>query len=432
MNIQSQTAQSDYPVTLPQRFWAPLELALGRAEYGRECTDYSDDSYLHSGVGRVLEASCSGREWVQLFNTCHDQSVSVNNFFAALKSDRRLKLLQEIDLDIRQQANGLVGSHRDIFADHPELNAFEIYASDGHSHGASAHEERRGDKKWAVNHIFSLNLRTHTMAYLALTKPAKGKKKEHEITAIKRSDGRGLRFGVPKKTKVIHVYDPAIIDYSAWHRWKYSYGVYIITREKINSTVTTIGIPDWDRNDPRNAGVLSDEMVESSNNVAMRRVRYRDPITGNEYSFLTNELKLPPGLIAFLYRKRWDIEKAFDEFKNKLGQKQAWAKSDTSKIQQALFMVATHNLMEMLEYILESEEGITDLKVQDKRNKRQAQAIKKVKAANMKINPMLLIAQKATQRSLQFIRWLRNGMALNDPWEHAVEMLRPLMLKYLA
>ena len=79
----------------------------------------------------------------------------------------------------------------------------------------------------------------------------------------------------------------------------------------------------------------------------MRRVKYRDPTTGNEYSFLTNEMTLPPRVIAFLYQKRWDIEKVFDEFKNKLGQKKAWAKSDTSKIQQALFMTTTHNLMEI-------------------------------------------------------------------------------------
>ncbi len=90
--------------TLSQRFLTPLELALSRADHSRECTDYSDNTYLHSGVvGRVLEASRSGREWVQRFNACHDQTVSVNNFFAALKSDRRLSLLRENDLDIRQQ-----------------------------------------------------------------------------------------------------------------------------------------------------------------------------------------------------------------------------------------------------------------------------------------------------------------------------------------
>jgi hypothetical protein len=431
MNNQLPPIQSDRSFTLSQRFWAPLELAFSRAGHSRECTDYGDNTYLHSGVGRVLQASHSGREWVQFFNACHDESVTVNNFFAALRSDRRLKLLQEIDHDIRQQANELAGSYRDPFVDHPELDGFEIYASDGHSHGASAHEERRGGKKRAVTHLFSLNLRTHTMAHLTMTQPAEGKKKEHEITAIKRSNGRVLRLGAPKKTKVIHVYDPAIIDYHAWQRWKQGSGVYIITREKKNSRLMTIGLNEWDWDDPRNAGILSDETVGPSNGFAMRRVRYRDPATGNEYSFLTNESTLPPGVIAFLYKKRWDVEKVYDEFKNKMYQKQAWGKTDIAKIQQALFMVITHNLIEMLEHVLETEEGITDKKVQDKQGKRWAKIINTVQAAGLEINPMLLNIQKATQRSLQFIRWLRTELTMNSSWEYAVEELRPLMLKYL-
>ncbi len=95
-------------------------------------------------------------------------------------------------------------------------------------------------------------------------------------------------------------------------------------------------------------------------------------------------------------------------------------------------MTTTHNLMEMLEYILEIEEGITDWKVQDKRAKRQAEVIKKIQAENQKINPMILTPQKATQRSLQFIRWLRDRLAFGDLWEDAIKLLRPLMQGYLA
>ena len=49
-----------------------------------------------------------------------------------------------------------------------------------------------------------------------------------------------------------------------------------------------------------------------------------DPVTGKAYSFLTTEMTLPPGLIALLYKLRWDVEKVFDEAKNKLEQQQAW------------------------------------------------------------------------------------------------------------
>jgi len=49
------------------------------------------------------------------------------------------------------------------------------------------------------------------------------------------------------------------------------------------------------------------------------------------YEFLTNEMDLPPGVLAELYRRRWEIEKVYDELKNKLGQKKAWGSSLVAK-----------------------------------------------------------------------------------------------------
>ena len=50
---------------------------------------------------------------------------------------------------------------------------------------------------------------------------------------------------------------------------------------------------------------------------------YMPRFTGTIYEYLTNllESSVPPGVIAHLYKMRWDIEKSFDEVKNKLGEK---------------------------------------------------------------------------------------------------------------
>lgn len=72
-------------------------------------------------------------------------------------------------------------------------------------------------------------------------------------------------------------------------------------------------------------GIESDELVGAFCGVMLRRINYRDPADGKLYVFMTNEMTLPPGLIAFLYKLRWDIEKVFDEKKNKLHEKKAWA-----------------------------------------------------------------------------------------------------------
>jgi len=44
---------------------------------------------------------------------------------------------------------------------------------------------------------------------------------------------------------------------------------------------------------------------------------------------------------------RWDVEKVFDELKNKLGEKQAWATSKNAKTMQATFLCIAHNFTEI-------------------------------------------------------------------------------------
>ena len=123
-------------------------------------------------------------------------------------------------------------------------------------------------------------------------------------------------------------------------------------------------------------------------------------------------MTLPPGLIAFIYKLRWDVEKVYDEFKNKLEQKKAWGKHDRSKTQQAHFITLAHNLLLMLENTLKAEEGIVDLKVQAKQTKRLAEDIEKTVQAGRSPNILVQNLSRATQRSLQFIRWLLDGIDL--------------------
>ena len=50
----------------------------------------------------------------------------------------------------------------------------------------------------------------------------------------------------------------------------------------------------------------------------LRRVRYRDPLTGKTLIFLTNNFELPPQTVADLYRCRWQIELFFKWIKQHL------------------------------------------------------------------------------------------------------------------
>lgn len=71
---------------------------------------------------------------------------------------------------------------------------------------------------------------------------------------------------------------------------------------------------------------------------------------------------MPPGLIAYLYKARWNIEKVFDQVKNKLNEKKAWATSDIAKEMQAQFVCLAHNLMHLFEDRIKNKMSIIILK----------------------------------------------------------------------
>ena len=417
---------------LKDKFFEPVFAALSRAQNSRTCSDYTDSEHLSSGIERVVQTVTSGRDWVQRLRLKLKCNLSVSNFFCSLRSTRRKKLVEEISTDVRAQTDrSICHQNSDPLSVHTELDGFAVYASDGHSHKASAHETPIKDKKRAVNHIYTCNLRSHSLAHTALTNAALTRKKEHEITTLKQIGGKALRMGEAKGIKVIQVYDPAVIDYNEWFKWKKGHGLYILTLEKSNSALQVLGEPGWDKTDERNRGIVNDQLVGPSNGTVMRRVTYKDPLTGKIYRFITNELTLPPGLIAFLYKLRWDIEKIFDQIKNKLLEQKAWAKSATAKIQQAHFIALAHNLMVLLDHQIETQEGISDEKSQRKRKQSRTRELEQRQLSAQQMSSLVLNWKRVTQRSLQFIRWLRHCLENQTPWREAMNRLRPLMQDYL-
>ena len=212
---------------------------------------------------------------------------------------------------------------------------------------------------------------------------------------------------------------------------KQSKGVYIITLEKSNSALEFISEMQWDASDSRNNGVIFDEVVISSSKCKIRRITYCAPVTDKIYAFLTSEMTLAPGIIAFLYKLRWDIEKFFDQSKNKFGEKKGWAKSKSAKRQQALFIAMAHNLCILFERLIEKEEGIVDRNSMRKRVIRKKEEKRQAESNGNAFNALVESCNRITQRSFQFIRWLRSSLRSAASWRPAIDYLRPLMLKYI-
>jgi len=382
--------------TVSKVFYSPLVRAYDKARDKRDCAEFSDEHFLRAGVGRCLNDVRSGRDWIQKAMMVLMLPITVSRFFLSLKSERRLNFLGSVAKCVQCEVDKKASASDDPFSGHAELDGFGIYAADGHYHGSSSHEETIEGKCYPVGHYYSMNLRTQSILHLDVARPKH--KREHEITALKRLEANALRMGEPKGKKVILAYDSAIYDFLQWKKWKQSKGIYIITLMKENTCLQNCSDREFDLKDPRNNGILSDQIGKTKNGVILRKIVYIDPSLGKVFTFLTNEMTLPPGLIAFIYKKRWDIEKVFDQFKNKLMEKKAWAKSPNSKCVQAKFMALTHNLILLLERKIEVEEGISDIKIEKKKQQRINEDLKKIRKAGRKENPLVKKPYKAVQR----------------------------------
>jgi hypothetical protein len=371
------------------------------------------------GVQRVLEACESGRGFLQEHGLRFDNPPGYDNYFASLKSPRRRDVTRQVNAALIAALESKVC---DRLADIPELARYACFAADGHWHKAAVHDSRHEGRKMAVGHFYALNLRTHTLRHLAAGEGLH----EHDMSALKRIKPKGLRQEVPKGTRVLTIYDKAGIDFDYWDRCRRECAVYFLSRVKENMVFEWMEDYGWDQADTRNHGVMVDCKVRSREGHVLRLILYQDPLTGNVYEFLTNEPDLPPGVIAELYRRRWEAEKVFDELKNKLGQKKAWGTTLVAKEAQALLIAITHNLLLGYEQELENRHDVQNNAEDERRSRRTAAAEKAGTKSGCAISSLVLAARRATQRSVKFIRWLRHAIRERLAETAAVARLKDL------
>lgn len=399
-------------------FLSPIAELLPQCERRRDCPALSDEAWLHLGLERALHELPSGRAFLQEHAFRFPHCPPLSNYFESLKSTRRLALVGELNQLLCQR---MAQSMPDPLAAYPELADFDLYAGDGHWHGAAAHDAPIQGQKYAVGHFYALDLRRHSLRHLAVGQG----KKEHDMHVLKRLEIEELRQHAVKGRKVLYVWDKAGIDFAAWHRWKQAHGLYFISLEKENMNLEVLGLLDWDRNDPVNAGIQSVELVAGLAGVLIRRIRYREPVTGTEYVFITSEMTLRPGIIAFLYKLRWDVEKVFDELKNKLNEQQAWASTNEAKSAQGQLICLLHNLLQIMDEKLRLE-GIENVAEIARRQKTLARVQAMAAEAGRKIPSCVVALQRLTQCSVKLLRWLRSSLLDRLTWDAATPRLRVL------
>lgn len=418
-------------------FFKPLFEFFETSKHRRNCPALDDSLWLEAGVRRCLGIFQSGRDFLQQLADQHDSRILISTFFESLKSKRRLALVDEI---LRQIRNRMRREMPDPFARHSSLDDFDIHAGDGHFIAAASHDKavprtptarqvksastRVATTKYATGHLYTLDLRSHAMNHLTVADQIE-RKKEHEMRALKRQTADTLRQGAAKGRKVLYIWDRAGIDFRQWFQWKNQSGIYFLSREKDNMKLEVIGRNPFDPALSSNAGILADEMVATCQGVAVRRVIYQDPQTRIIYSYLTNlPGSIPPGLIALLYKARWDIEKVFDEFKNKLCETKAWASSATAKTQQARLLCLTHNLMTLMEEEIRKRSGVVN-EAEYKRRAKSRPPSDAAKPMPCRTESGIIehAIERLTQRTVKFIRWLKNHLDLKRGWDQAMARL---------
>ena len=225
----------------------------------------------------------------------------------------------------------------------------------------------------------------------------------------------------------IYVVDRAYIQASYWDERKTKYKATVITRLKstfVYEVLETLPVEKTGNN----TGVIKDERIQlKSSKQVWRLVTFKSP-EGYEYEYLTNDFTLTPGMIAFLYHKRWDEEKYFDTYKTDLGNTKAWAKSPVAIEQQALFGLVTHILMRLFLHEQGKELGLEeDHRTQKKRHNNKARDyFYKAKGYYNRV-----FFRKLSKITKQAWRFLRSCFLRKSSQRLFERELRPVLMSYL-
>ena len=128
--------------------------------------------------------------------------------------------------------------------------------------------------------------------------------------------GKLLRF--PKDSIV--AMDRGYNDYG-WYKVLTDKRIFFVTRLKSNAKYRVIKRSKVKKGN----GLTCDQTIELTScqalkkcPIQLRRIGYRDPITGKHYVFLTNHFKLSAQTIADIYKSRWQVELFFKWIKQNL------------------------------------------------------------------------------------------------------------------
>ena len=152
-----------------------------------------------------------------------------------------------------------------------------------------------------------------------------------------------------------YIFDRGYLDFARLHRLHLQ-GAFFVTRAKKNFRFRRRYSQPVDKS----TGLRLDQTVVLTEFYALqayptvlRRIAYRDPLTGQKLVFLTNNFTVSAMTIAQLYRCRWQIELFFKWIKQHLRIKNFYGTSDNAVRTQVWIAIAVYVLVALLKKRLE-------------------------------------------------------------------------------
>jgi len=152
---------------------------------------------------------------------------------------------------------------------------------------------------------------------------------------------------LPMEAGAFYIMDRGYVDFTRLYAM-HQRGAFFVTRAKSNFDARRVYSAKVDKA----SGVVCDQTMalrgsKSARNYPehLRRVRFKDPLSGKTLIFLTNNTTLPAPVIARLYKSRWQVELFFKWIKQHLRIKRFLGTSENAVKTQVWCAIATYVLI---------------------------------------------------------------------------------------
>ena len=413
--------------TVLNEWFLPMKKALDKIRFSRKrYSVLSAEFFILLGCLRQLQGTKILREQIQSLFDLDTEAETVplarSTWSDALANKSRCKIL-------RDAVQVLVASARkelpDRFAGIEELGARSIFAIDASYQNESSHYQPVYPGQGGTdNKKGHMNMTTYDMrAGIAV---------DSNTETVSIDEMRFIKEGWIAshwtcQKNALYVVDRAFIEARYWDLRKIKYGATLITRMK-----TTFKYQDIEEIDVAhttvNEGIIWDKKIQlNSSKQIWRLIQFISP-DGKEYEYLTNDFTLSPGMIAFLYHRRWDEEKYFDNYKTDMANSKAWGKSPIAIEQQALLALITHILTRLFLHQKGLKMGL-DEDHQTQRKRHEAKEIAYCLSWDGIYNRVFF--KKLSKITKQAWRFLKNNFLKKSSPLLFERKLRPILMAYL-